>query len=51
MQTIFDEDDKVFASLCAGASGYVLKNTTPDRMLQAIREVASGGVFLRLPSR
>lgn len=45
MQTVFDEDDKVFASLCAGASGYILKNTTPERMLQAIREVAAGGVF------
>ena len=45
MQTVFDEDDKVFASLCAGASGYILKNTTPERMLQAIREVANGGVF------
>jgi DNA-binding NarL/FixJ family response regulator len=45
MQTVFDEEDKVFASLCAGASGYVLKNTPPDRMLQAIREVAEGGVF------
>ncbi len=40
IQTVFDEDDKVFASLCAGASGYILKNTTPERMLQAIREVA-----------
>src|SRR5258706_9281469 len=36
MQTVFDEEDKVFASLCAGASGYILKNTTPERMLQAI---------------
>lgn len=45
MQTVFDEDDKVFASLCAGASGYILKNTTAEKMLQAIREVASGGVF------
>lgn len=45
MQTVFDEEDKVFASLRAGASGYILKNTTPDRMLQAIREVAAGGVF------
>jgi DNA-binding NarL/FixJ family response regulator len=44
MQTVFDEEDKVFASLCAGASGYILKNTTPDRVLQTIREVAIGGV-------
>ena len=45
MQTIFEDDDKVFASLCAGASGYILKNTAPDKILQAIREVADGGAF------
>jgi DNA-binding NarL/FixJ family response regulator len=45
MQTVFDEDDKVFASLCAGASGYVLKNTEPARVIQAIHEVAQGGSF------
>ncbi len=45
MQTVFEEDDKVFASLCAGASGYILKNTAPDKLLQAIREVAAGGAF------
>src|SRR5437868_2393903 len=38
MQTVFEDDDKVFASLCAGASGYILKNTAPDKILQAIRE-------------
>ncbi|HAO45717.1 MAG TPA: response regulator transcription factor [Ferruginibacter sp.] len=45
MQTVFDADDKVFASLCAGASGYILKNTEPARVIQAIREVAEGGTF------
>jgi DNA-binding NarL/FixJ family response regulator len=45
MQTVFDDEDKVFASLCAGASGYILKNATPERMLKAIRDVAEGGVF------
>ena len=45
MQTVFEDDDKVFASLCAGASGYILKNTAPDKILQAIREVAGGGAF------
>jgi DNA-binding NarL/FixJ family response regulator len=29
MQTIFDEDDKIFAAICAGASGYILKGTHP----------------------
>lgn len=45
MQTVFDDNDKVFASLCAGASGYILKNTEPARLLQAIEEVAIGGTF------
>jgi DNA-binding NarL/FixJ family response regulator len=45
MQTVFEEDDKIFASLCAGASGYILKNTKPDKILQAIAEVAEGGAF------
>ena len=45
MQTVFEDDDKVFASLCAGASGYILKNTLPDKILQAIREVNDGGAF------
>ncbi len=45
IQTVFEEDDKIFASLCAGASGYILKNTASDKVLQAIREVAAGGAF------
>jgi DNA-binding NarL/FixJ family response regulator len=45
MQTVFDDDDKIFASLCNGASGYILKNTPPEKVLQAIREVADGGSF------
>ncbi len=45
MQTVFEDDDKIFASLCAGASGYILKNTAPDKILQAIQEVAAGGAF------
>lgn len=45
MQTVFEDDDKIFASLCNGASGYILKNTAPEKILQAIREVAEGGSF------
>lgn len=45
MQTVFEDEDKVFASLCAGASGYILKSTPPDKILQAVREVAEGGAF------
>lgn len=43
MQTVVEDDDKIFASICNGASGYLLKNTTPVRLLQAIAEVHEGG--------
>src|ERR1041384_8325948 len=39
--TVYDED--VFDALCAGASGYLLKNTPPARLLESLKEVASGG--------
>ncbi len=45
MQTVFEDEDKVFSSLCAGASGYILKSSPSDKILQAIREVADGGAF------
>jgi DNA-binding NarL/FixJ family response regulator len=41
--TVYDEDDKVFEALCAGAAGYLLKTTPPARLLEAIREVVEGG--------
>lgn len=41
--TVYDDDEDVFAALCAGASGYLLKNTTPVRLLESLKEVASGG--------
>jgi len=43
METIFEEDEKVFASICNGAEGYILKNTPPVMILDAIREVYEGG--------
>ncbi len=43
MLTIQDDDTSVFESLCAGATGYLLKDTPPAALLQAISEVASGG--------
>ena len=43
MQTVFDDNDKIFAAICAGASGYMLKKTTPQKMLEAIRETHAGG--------
>lgn len=43
MQTIFEDTEKIFQSICAGASGYILKNTSPARILEAIRETYEGG--------
>lgn len=43
MLTAFDDEDKVFAALCGGASGYVLKRTPPARLLDAISEAYDGG--------
>ena len=41
--TIYDNDEKIFGALCAGASGYLLKNTPPARLLESIKEVVDGG--------
>ena len=43
MQTVFEEDDKIFAAICAGADGYILKKTPPAKLIDAITEVVSGG--------
>jgi DNA-binding NarL/FixJ family response regulator len=43
MQTVFDDNDKIFAAICAGASGYMLKKTAPQKMIEAIRETYQGG--------
>jgi DNA-binding NarL/FixJ family response regulator len=42
--TVYDDAEKVFNALRAGASGYILKRAAPERILQAIREVHAGGV-------
>jgi DNA-binding NarL/FixJ family response regulator len=41
--TVYDDNDRIFAALCAGAVGYLLKNTQPSRLLEALREVVAGG--------
>jgi DNA-binding NarL/FixJ family response regulator len=43
MLTSFDDDDKIFQSLCAGGSGYLLKNATAQQILQALTDVYNGG--------
>lgn len=42
MQTVFEDDEKIFASICAGASGYILKKSTPAQILTAIEDVYKG---------
>ncbi len=45
--TIFDEEDKVLEAVQAGASGYLLKGTTADKMIEAIKEVSAGGTVIQ----
>jgi DNA-binding NarL/FixJ family response regulator len=46
MQTVFDDTDKVFECIRNGASGYILKKDSPQRILQAIQEVYDGGAVM-----
>ena len=43
MYTVFEDDEKLFECLCAGANGYLLKKTPPARLFDAIHEVVEGG--------
>lgn len=43
MLTVFDDSDKIFNALAAGASGYLLKRLAPAKLLEAIKEVHEGG--------
>lgn len=43
IQTVFEADEKVFQAICAGANGYVLKQTSPSRLLECLRECVEGG--------
>ena len=43
MLTVFSDRDRVFTSICNGASGYLLKSTPPARMLDAVRSARAGG--------
>ncbi len=42
MLTIYEDEDKIFQSICAGASGYILKNSHPAEIIRAIKEVHHG---------
>jgi DNA-binding NarL/FixJ family response regulator len=41
--TVYDDNDHVFEAVCAGASGYLVKDTPPDRVREAMRELSAGG--------
>ncbi len=43
MLTVYDDDERIFEAMCAGASGYLLKKTPPARLLESLREVVNGG--------
>ncbi|RYG15716.1 MAG: response regulator transcription factor [Chitinophagaceae bacterium] len=46
IQTVFNDNDKIFNALCAGASGYILKTDSPMKQLQALEEVYNGGASM-----
>jgi len=43
MYTQFEDDERLFKSICAGADGYILKKTAPEKLFDAIKEVLNGG--------
>lgn len=43
MCTVYEEDEKIFEALSAGANGYILKKTAPGKLLESIKELAEGG--------
>ena len=46
MQTVFEDQDKIFASLQAGAEGYILKTASAEKITQSIEEVHQGGAYM-----
>jgi DNA-binding NarL/FixJ family response regulator len=43
MLTIYDDDERIFEALCAGACGYLLKKTPPAKLLEYLRDATTGG--------
>ena len=43
MLTVYEDDERIFDALCAGACGYLVKKTPPARLLESIREATNGG--------
>ncbi|HEV2207280.1 MAG TPA: response regulator transcription factor [Verrucomicrobiae bacterium] len=49
MLTVFEDTDKIFRALAAGASGYLLKRLSPQKLVEAIEEVCAGGSPMSAP--
>jgi DNA-binding NarL/FixJ family response regulator len=43
MLTAFDDNDKIFQAICAGASGYLLKSASPDNIVASLNDIVTGG--------
>ncbi len=43
MLTVFDDSDKIFRAICAGASGYLLKSAPPDEIIRSLMDILKGG--------
>jgi DNA-binding NarL/FixJ family response regulator len=41
--TVFDDNDKIFRAICAGADGYLLKSTPPPKLLESLEDIVEGG--------
>jgi DNA-binding NarL/FixJ family response regulator len=46
MLTVFDDHDKIFRAICAGASGYLLKTSAAEKIVESIHEVQAGGAAM-----
>lgn len=46
--TVYDDNDNVFEALCAGASGYLLKDSSPGKIIESIKEVLAGGAPMNM---
>lgn len=47
--TVYDDNEKVFDALCAGASGYLLKDSSPEKIINSIEEALAGGAPMSMP--
>ena len=43
IQTVFDDGERIFKALCAGATGYILKNDSPQKQMDAVKQAYNGG--------